>query len=72
MSVARGFTPFVYLIELPTWITALLPPSCAVSLTEVTVVQAYVLLQLTATAPTTACPLCAMPSSSVHSRYRRQ
>jgi transposase len=58
--------------ELYTCITALLPPSCAVRLTEVTVAQENVLLQLTATAPTTACPLCAVPSSSVHSRYQRQ
>jgi transposase len=58
--------------ELRTLIRALLPPSCAVDLIEVTVVQAYVLLQLMAVAPTTVCPRCAMPSSSVHSRYQRQ
>ena len=29
-------------------------------------------LQLTATAPTAACPCCAVPSSSVHSRYQRR
>jgi transposase len=29
-------------------------------------------LQLTATAPTAACPRCAVPSSSVHSRYQRR
>ena len=28
-------------------------------------------LQLTATAPTAACPCCAVPSSSIHSRYQR-
>jgi transposase len=58
--------------ELHTFISALLPQSCAVRLTEVTVAQAYVLLHLTAMAPTAACPRCAMPSSSVHSRYQRQ
>jgi transposase len=57
---------------LHTLITALLPPSCALGLTEVTVVQAHVLLQLTATAPTACCPRCAVPSSAVHSRYQRQ
>jgi transposase len=55
-----------------TLITALLPPSSTVRLTEATVAPEYVLLQLTATAPTTCCPRCAMPSSSVHSRYQGQ
>jgi transposase len=58
--------------ELHTFITALLPSSCAVSLTEVTVAQEYVLIQLTAMAPTPCCPRCATLSSSVHSRYQRQ
>jgi transposase len=57
--------------ELQTFITGLLPPSCAVRLTEVTVEQEYVLLQLTAMAPTACCPSCAMPSSSLHSHYQR-
>src|SRR6266540_1585028 len=57
--------------ELHTCITALLPPSCGVRLTEVTVAQAYVLLQLTAMAPTACCPCCMVPSSSVHSRSQR-
>jgi transposase len=57
--------------ELQTRITALLPPSCAVRLTEVTVEQASVRLQLTATAPTAACPRCTASSSSIHSRYQR-
>jgi transposase len=48
-----------------------LPPSCTVRLTKVTVAQGYVLLQLTATAPTACCPCCAVPSSTVHSRYQR-
>jgi transposase len=34
--------------------------------------QASIRLQLTATAPTVACPRCAMSSSSVHSRYQRR
>jgi hypothetical protein len=33
--------------------------------------QASVRLQLTATAPTAACPRCAVSSSSIHSRYQR-
>jgi transposase len=57
--------------ELQTLITALLPPSCAVRLTEVTVEQSSVRLQLTATAPTAACPRCTVSSSSIHSRYQR-
>jgi transposase len=40
-------------------------------LTEVTMEQASMRLQLTATAPTAACPRCAVSSSSVHSRYQR-
>jgi hypothetical protein len=58
--------------ELHTFITALLPPSRAVRLTEVTVAQEYVLLQLTAMVPTTCYLRCTMPSSSVHSRNQRQ
>jgi transposase len=42
-----------------------------VRLTEVTIEPAYLLLQLTATAPTASCPHCAVPSSAVHSRYQR-
>jgi transposase len=55
---------------LHTLITALLPPTCAVRLTKVTVEKPSVWLQLTATAPTAACPRCAVPSSSIHSRYQ--
>jgi transposase len=36
-----------------------------------TIEMEYVLLQLTATAPAAGCPRCAVPSSSVHSRYQR-
>jgi transposase len=57
--------------ELHTLITALLPPTCAVRLTKVTIEKTSVRIQLTATAPTAACPRCAVPSSSIHSRYQR-
>jgi transposase len=57
--------------ELHTLITEHLPPTHAIRLTEVTMVQESVLLQLTTTAPTADCPRCAVPSSSVHSRYQR-
>jgi transposase len=57
--------------ELRTLITALLPPTCAVRLAEVTIEQAFVRLQLMATASTACCPCCAVPSSSVHSHYQR-
>jgi transposase len=56
--------------ELHTLIIALLQPPCAVRLTEVAMEQASVRLQLTATAPTAACPRCAVSSSSIHSRYQ--
>jgi transposase len=56
--------------ELHTLITAWLPPACAVHLTGVNVAQEYVLLHLTATAPTARCPCCGVPSSSIHSRYQ--
>jgi transposase len=57
--------------KLRTLISSLFPPACAVDLTEVTVEQASVRLQLTATAPAACCPDCAVPSSSIHSRYPR-
>src|SRR5919106_6775917 len=57
--------------DLHTLATILLPPTHAVRLTHVTVEKASIQLQLTATAPTAACPLCGVPSSSIHSRYRR-
>jgi hypothetical protein len=49
----------------------LLPPTRTVRLIAVTIEKEYVLLQLTATAPTASCPCFAMPSPSVHSRYQR-
>jgi hypothetical protein len=57
--------------KLHTFITALLPRSHEVRLTALTVTKGAVQLQLSATAPTTCCPRCAAPSSSVHSRYQR-
>jgi transposase len=51
--------------------TPLLLSTHAVRLTEVTVEPAGVHLQLTTTVPAAACPRCAEPSSSVHSRYQR-
>ena len=59
-------------LELQTLITKLLPPACGIRLTEVTVEDESVRLQLTAIAPTALCPDCAVPSSSIHSRYRRR
>jgi transposase len=54
--------------ELQTFITELLPSTRGLRLTEVTVEQASVRLQLTATA---CCPRCTAPSSAVRSRYQR-
>ena len=57
--------------ELQTFITELLPSPRGLRLTEVTVEQASVRLQLTATAATACCPCCTVPSSAVHRRYQR-
>src|SRR5919106_3418431 len=57
---------------LQTLLTACLPATCPVHLTALTIEDESVQLQLTATAPTAACPCCAVPSSSVHSRYQRR
>jgi transposase len=57
--------------ELHTFVTHLLSPTRSVRLTRMTIEREYVLLQLTTTAPTAGCPRCAVPSSSVHSRYQR-
>jgi transposase len=50
---------------------ALLPPTCSVHLEAVTVEPETLQLQLTTTAPSACCPLCAMPLTRVHSRYQR-
>jgi transposase len=57
--------------ELHTFVTTLLSPTSDVRPVKITVEQDTVRLQLTATAPRARCPLCTVPSSSVHSRYRR-
>jgi transposase len=54
------------------FVTKLLPLTRSVRLTEVTIEHESVRLRLTTTAPTAACPDCAVPSSSVHSRYQRR
>jgi transposase len=53
------------------WLKALLPPTCPVQLDAVTVEPETLQLQLTTTAPSACCPLCAVPSTRVHSRYQR-
>jgi hypothetical protein len=53
------------------FVTHVLPPTHAVRLTEVTMESAKVCLQLTTTAVAAGWPRCAVPSSSVHSRYQR-
>jgi hypothetical protein len=58
--------------ELRTFATILLPPRHGVRLTHVTVEKTSIRLQLTAIAPTAACPLCGLPSSAIHSRYQRR
>jgi transposase len=50
---------------------ALLPSTCTVHLTVLTIEKEDVVLQLMATAPTVACPGYAVPSSVVHSCYER-
>jgi hypothetical protein len=59
-------------LELYTLITKLLPPTRGIRLTEVTIQDTSVQLQLVATAPNASCPDCTVPSSSIHSRYQRQ
>jgi transposase len=57
--------------ELQTLITKLFPRARGIRLTEITIEDEAVRLQLTATAPTAACPRCAVSSSSIHRRYQR-
>jgi transposase len=59
-------------LKLQTLITALLPPTRGIRLLEVSIEDESVWLQLMVTAPTAACPRCAVSSSSVHSRYQRR
>src|SRR5919198_1285171 len=58
--------------ELRTFATILFPPMHGVRLTHVTVEKTSIRLQLTAIAPTAACPLFGLPSAAVHSRYQRR
>ena len=53
------------------WLKALLPPTCHVHLDAVTVEPETLQLQLTTIALSACCPLCAVPSTRVHSRYQR-
>jgi transposase len=55
-----------------TFVTHLLPPTRSVRLTGMAIEPEYVLLQVTTTAPAANCPRCAVPSSTVHSRYQRR
>ena len=57
--------------KLQTLICALLPPTRGIRFLELSVEEALVRLQLTATAPTADGPHCAVPSASMHSRYQR-
>src|SRR5918912_527384 len=57
--------------ELQTLITTFFPRARGIRLTEITIEDDSVRLQLTATAPTAGCPRCAVSSSSVHSLYQR-
>jgi transposase len=57
--------------ELHTLVTALLSSNDSVCLTKMTIEEASVRVELTAAAATAACPGCAVPSPSVHSRYQR-
>jgi transposase len=52
-------------------ILPLLPSTRVVCLTGMTIDGEDILLQLMTTTPSAGCPRCAVPSSSVHSRYQR-
>jgi transposase len=52
-------------------ITKRVLPGRGMHLTEVTIGDESVPLQLMTTAPAAACPLCHVPSSSIHSHYQR-
>jgi Transposase len=59
-------------LELRPLMTERLRPTRGISLTEVSGEDESVWLRLTATAPTAACPCCAVPSPSVHRCYQRR
>jgi transposase len=58
-------------VKLHPLISTFLPPTPGIRLLDVSIEDESVRLQLMATAPTAACPCCAVSSSSVHSRYQR-
>jgi transposase len=58
-------------VKFQTLIRAFLPPTRGIRLLDISIEDASVRLQLAGTAPTAACPCCAVSSSSVHSRYQR-
>jgi transposase len=55
-----------------TFVTHLLPPTRSVRLTGMAIEPESVLLHVTTRAPAASCPRCAVPSSTVHSRYQRR
>src|SRR5215510_4333208 len=57
--------------ELQTLITTRFPRARGIRLTDITIEDEAVRLQLTAPAPTAACPRGAVSSSSIHRRYQR-
>jgi hypothetical protein len=54
--------------KLNSLVSALLPASAAVRLADLTIADDQLLLHLTTTAATAACPLCATASVTIHSR----
>jgi len=58
--------------ELYTLVAELLPPLAGLRLIGLTTDTAGLLVELTATARSAPCPLCATASTQVHSRYQRQ
>jgi hypothetical protein len=58
--------------ELHTLAAELLPPLAGLRLIGLTTDAAGLLVELTATAPSAPCPLCATASTQIHSRYQRQ
>jgi transposase len=58
-------------VKFQTLISAFLPPMRGIRLLDVSIEDESVRLYLRVTAPTAACPRCAVSSSSVHSRSQR-
>jgi transposase len=57
--------------EIQTLLMALLPSTSTIHLTNVSIEEDRIRIQLTAMTPTANCPPCAAPASSIHSRYQR-